>query len=244
MRIAVLDDEPAELSRIEETLSSALSVDGQPPHLHMFSDSGHLLRQLKRETFDVLILDWQVPQISGLQVLQWAQEHLSPPPAVIMLTAHNAESDVVQALNAGASDYICKPYRPAEFIARVRNVLRHRLPNNTESPKHLTFGRIVFDMAEESLFLDGALVSLTPREYQLALLLFKNQERPLSRQYLYEHLWPREKEFVSRSLDTHVYRLRAKLQLTAEYGWTLSTIYGYGYRLSSIDGLVHEPPRN
>jgi DNA-binding response OmpR family regulator len=242
MRIAVLDDEPLELSRIRETLLSALPADGQPPHLYMFSDSSTLMRQLKRETFDLLILDWQVPQISGFQVLEWAHEHLSPPPAVIMLTAHNAESDTVQALNAGASDYICKPYRPAEFIARVRNVLRHRLPNNSESPKHLAFGRIVFDIAEASLFLDGRPVSLTPREYQLALLLFKNQERPLSRQYLYEHLWPREKEFVSRSLDTHVYRLRSKLQLTAEYGWTLSTIYGYGYRLSSIESLAHELP--
>ncbi len=240
MRIAVLDDEPLELSHIQETLLSALPVDGQTPHLQMFSDSAHLLRQLKRETFDVLILDWQVPEISGLQVLQWAQEHLSPPPAAIMLTAHNAESDVVQALNAGASDYICKPYRPAEFIARLRNVLRHRLADSSESPKHLAFGRIVFDIAAESLSLDGVTVSLTPREYQLALLLFKNQERPLSRQYLYDHLWPREKEFVSRSLDTHVYRLRSKLQLTAEYGWTLSTIYGYGYRLSPIESLEHD----
>jgi DNA-binding response OmpR family regulator len=235
MRIAVLDDEPLELNRMHETLKSVLLFDGERPHLHLFQDSLSLLKELKRETFDVLILDWQVPEMSGLQVLHWTQEHLSPAPAVILLTGRSAEQDVVRALMAGAADYICKPFRPAELIARLHNVLRrHRPTAATTSTKFLTFGDIVFDTHEERVSKANRAITLTPREYQLALLLFTNQDRPLSRQYLYEHLWSREEEFVSRSLDTHIYRLRSKLHLTAEHGWTLSTIYGFGYRLMPV----------
>lgn len=234
MRIAVLDDEPLELNRMQATLKSVLLSDGERPHLHMFQDSLSLLKELKRETFDVLILDWQVPELSGLQVLHWTQEHLSPPPAVIMLTGRNAEQDVVKALTAGASDYICKPFRPAELVARLHNVLRHHRVAQTSPPKFLTFGDIVFDTHEERVSRGNKTIPLTPREYKLAVLLFSNQDRPLSRQYLYEHLWSRDEEFVSRSLDTHIYRIRSKLHLTAEHGWTLSTIYGFGYRLMPV----------
>ncbi len=234
MRIAVLDDEPFELGHIHTTLKSVVLSNGERPHLHMFADSLSLLKALKRETFDVLILDWQVPDFSGLQVLRWAQEHLSPLPGVIMVTGRNAEQDVVQALTVGASDYICKPFRPAELVARLLNVLRHHRVPSASSSRHLTFGDIVFDTLEERVSKASEAIALTPREFKLALLLFCNQDRPLSRQYLYEHLWSRDEEFVSRSLDTHIYRLRTKLQLTAEHGWSLSTIYGFGYRLMQI----------
>jgi len=81
----------------------------------------------------------------------------------------------------------------------------------------------------------GIPVALTLREFNLALLLFRNQGRPLSRSYLYEHLWMRDEVLSSRTLDTHIYRVRSKLKLTSEYGWVLSTVYGYGYRLEALD---------
>lgn len=92
--------------------------------VHRFARGEDLLKQLKRETFDLLILDWQLPDLSGLQLLRWSREHLDAPPPAIMLTSRDAEQDIVQALNSGADDYVSKPFRPNELKARVAAVLR------------------------------------------------------------------------------------------------------------------------
>jgi two-component system response regulator TrcR len=231
MRIAVLDDEPIELQRIQQTLETVLLPDQTLPHLHLFSSGQSLTKALRQETFELLLLDWQVPDLSGIDVLKWAQEHLPKPPAVIMLTSRSDEQDVVQALNAGAADYVYKPFRPGELVARLRNVIRQRMPAVATNSTMLTFGDIVFDTAAQTVCRGDTQVQLAPREYQLAMLFFINLGKPLSRQYLYDHLWTRDEEFTSRSLDTHIYRIRTKLGLTAERGWMISTVYGYGYRL-------------
>ena len=104
MRVAILDDEPAELRRVEQTLRQIPSTAEQPWSLHFFERGEDLLRQLRRETFDLLILDWQLPDITGIALLRWTREHMDSPPAVIMLTSRDAESDIVTALNSGADD--------------------------------------------------------------------------------------------------------------------------------------------
>jgi two-component system response regulator TrcR len=234
MRIAILDDEPMELKLLQDALDSYCLHDGSLPICVAFSRSPELLRRLKRETFDLIILDWQIPEISGLQMLLWIKEHLQPAPPVIMLTSRTAEHDVVQALNAGADEYISKPFRQAELRARLTNVLRHCQGQKARDEELLIFGNICFDVQESRVSVDAVPVALTLREFRLALLLFKNQGRPLSRGYLYEHLWARDEMFSSRTLDTHVYRIRNKLKLTSGYGWVLSTVYGYGYRLEAL----------
>ncbi len=100
------------------------SAGEQPWSLHSFERGEDLLRQLRRETFDLLILDWQLPDLTGLALLRWTREHMEAPPAAIMLTSRDGESDIVQALNAGADDYVSKPFRPNELKARVAAVLR------------------------------------------------------------------------------------------------------------------------
>ncbi|AZC39854.1 response regulator transcription factor [Pseudomonas chlororaphis] len=234
MRIAILDDEPMELELLQDALDSYSLHDGTSPICTAFSRSPELLRRLKRETFDLIILDWQMPEISGLQMLLWIKEHLQPAPPVIMLTSRTAEHDVVQALNAGADEYISKPFRQAELRARLTNLLRHCQGRRARDEELLIFGNIRFDVQESRASVDAVPVALTLREFKLALLLFKNQGRPLSRGYLYEHLWARDEMLSSRTLDTHVYRIRNKLKLTSEYGWVLSTVYGYGYRLEAL----------
>lgn len=235
MRVAILDDEPVELELLQEALNSYNLPDGTSPICITFSTSPELLRSLKRETFDLIILDGQVGEISGLQMLLWIKEHLQPPPPVIVLTSRGAELDVVQALNAGADEHISKPFRKAELLARLHNVIRQRVAENSGSTGLLSFGKLRFDLHEVQVSVDGTVVALTQREFNLALLLFRNQGRPLSRSYLYEHLWLRGDVPSSRSLDTHIYRLRSKLKLTTEYGWALSTVYGYGYRLDALN---------
>ncbi|WIE49835.1 response regulator transcription factor [Pseudomonas sp. GM17] len=234
MRIAILDDEPMELELLQDALGSYSLHDGSLLSCTAFSNSSELLRRLKRETFDLIILDWQIPEISGLQVLLWIKEHLKPAPPVIMLTSRAAERDVVQALNAGADEYISKPFRQAELLARLNNVLRHCQGKRAYDERVLIFGNIRFDIHELQVRVSDVPVALTLREFNLALLLFKNQGRPLSRDYLYEHLWARGEMLSSRTLDTHIYRIRNKLKLTSEHGWVLSNVYGYGYRLEAL----------
>jgi two-component system response regulator TrcR len=231
MRIAMLDDEPLELDRLVQALEMAVMPDGSLPQLHPFTDGPSLMKRLRQDTFDLLILDWQMPEVSGLDVLQWTQAHMDAPPAVIMVTGRSEEAAVVEALTAGAADYMQKPFRPGELLARVRNALRARVPAANASPAQ-TFGDIVFYSGKEEATRDGVPVPLAPREYKLALLFFTHLGQPLSRQYLYDRLWTRDEEFSSRSLDTHIYRIRTKLGLTADRGWSLATVYGYGYRLT------------
>lgn len=242
MRIAILDDEPIELELLSNTLDLFTLPDGTLPIYNAFSNSPELLRRLRRETFDLIILDWQVAEISGLEILLWINEHLKPAPPVIMLTSRTAENDVVEGLNAGAAEYISKPFRQAELLARLNNVLRQHTPGKWGEEAVLTFGDIRFELQTKRVTVNEHPVGLTCREFDLALLLLKNQGRPLSRSYLYEHLWTRGEVLSSRTLDTHIYRIRLKLKLTSEFGWVLSTLYGYGYRLEALDKKVAAEP--
>lgn len=234
MRVAILDDEPAELRRVEQTLEQMAEAGEQPWSLHSFERGEDLLRQLRRETFDLLILDWQLPDLTGLALLRWTREHMDAPPAAIMLTSRDGESDIVQALNAGADDYVSKPFRPNELKARVAAVLRRHSQPRSAAGEVQTFHDLAFDDAELTVTREGKPILMTEREYRLARCLFSNLGRPLSRDYLYERFWPNEETTSSRPLDTHIYRLRNKLGLTADRGWQLLTIYGYGYRLESV----------
>jgi len=139
MRVAILDDEPAELRRVEQTLEQMAEAGEQPWSLHSFERGEDLLRQLRRETFDLLILDWQLPDLTGLALLRWTREHMEAPPAAIMLTSRDGESDIVQALNAGADDYVSKPFRPNELKARVAAVLRRHSQPRSAATEVLSF---------------------------------------------------------------------------------------------------------
>lgn len=234
MRVAILDDEPAELRRVEQTLLQMAEPEENAWSLHSFERGEDLLRELRRETYDLLILDWQLPDLSGLALLRWTREHMDAPPSAIMLTSRDTEGDIVQALNAGADDYVSKPFRPNELKARVAAVLRRRHSQHRSAAEVLSFNDLVFDDAELTVNRSGHPIAMTEREYRLAKCLFTNLGRPLSREYLYQRFWPHEEIESSRPLDTHIYRLRNKLGLTADRGWQLLTIYGYGYRLESV----------
>jgi len=234
MRVAILDDEPAELRRVEQTLHQMSQPEEDDWSLHSFERGEDLLRELRRNTFDLLILDWQLPDLSGIELLRWTREHMEVPPPAIMLTSRDGENDIVQALNAGADDYVSKPFRPNELKARVAAVLRRHSQQRSAATEVLSFNDLVFDDAELTVNRAGSPIVMTEREYRLARCLFTNLGRPLSREYLYQRFWPHEEMVSSRPLDTHIYRLRNKLGLTADRGWQLLTIYGYGYRLESM----------
>ncbi|KYZ86747.1 DNA-binding response regulator [Alcanivorax sp. KX64203] len=238
MHIAILDDEPAVLAQVSQALTGPWGRHKISLKISTFSSCKELIQATKRHTFDLAILDWELPDGSGLEVLTWFTSYLESPPPVIMLTVRNSEQDVVEALTGGAEDFINKPFRARELKARAIAVLRRRNgplsveKGREEDPSH---GNIVFDVNRHTLHRDGQPVKLTHQEYRLAFLLFSNLGRPLARAYLYEYVWGKDEQFSSRTLDVHIYRVRRKLGLTPEHGWQLNAVYGYGYRLQETD---------
>lgn len=227
MRIAALDDEAYQLELIRHTVE----VIGH--ECHGYSDGKSLLRDLHRETYDLLILDWGLPDIEGPRVVRWIREDLNSSLPILFVTNRREEKDLVEGLAAGADDFMTKPVRVPELQARVRALLRRAYPARHDS--QLAFRGYRFHPATRTLRIDGRLVELSRREYELALFLFQNLGRLLSREHLREAVWGIGAETPSRSLDTHISRLRLKLELQPSNGFLLSAIYGLGYRLEPLE---------
>lgn len=227
MRIAILDDDQNLLDLTVATLTDAGHF------CHPFSSGKAMMHQLHRESFDLLILDWQVPDLSGTEILHWVREKLSSTLPVLFMTNRSAEDDIVAGLAAGADDYMIKPIRRAELVARVGALLRRAYPSQVET-EIVVFGDYEFDIrASRAKFKTNA-IELTQKEFDLALLLFQNLGRPLSRAYILEAVWSRDIEIPSRTMDTHISRVRTKLDLRPENGFRLAPVYSYGYRLEQI----------
>jgi DNA-binding response OmpR family regulator len=226
MRIALLEDEKS----FADSLKTSFETAGY--NCYVFPTGESLVAQLKRETMDLLVLDWGLPGMSGLDVLTWSRAHLDPSPPAIMVTARGDEADVVEALSAGAEDYVMKPVRRAELMARVAGVLRrnHRIGAGAIE----TFGDIAFNKTTMGVYVGGEWITLTAKEFALALLMFRNLHRPLSRSYILDHVWGVGSELASRTLDVHVSKIRRRLGLRPEQGYRLSQIYSYGYRLEVV----------
>lgn len=192
-----------------------------------------MLHQLRRESFDMLILDWQVPDLSGTEVLQWVREKLSTTLPVLFMTSRSAENDIIAGLDAGADDYMIKPLRRGELVARVQALLRRAYPGQT-AEEISQFGVYKFETRACKASVNDVPVEMTQKEFDLALLLFRNLGRPLSRAYILEAVWTRDVDIPSRTMDTHISRVRSKLALRPENGYRLAPVYSYGYRLESV----------
>ena len=228
MRIAILEDDPA----LADQMSRAL--EGLDHSIQSFRTGAALVTALKRDTFDLLVLDWNVPDMSGIDVLEWAREHIEGVLPVLFVTSRADETDIVRALNLGADDYVVKPIKVAELQARVGALLRRSFPAKVAEIQD--FGRIRFDLQGQRAFVEGEEVILTNKEFSLALLLFQNLDRPLSRAYLLDKVWGVSADLQTRTLDAHVSRIRSKLRLRPEAGYRLATVYSYGYRLERFSG--------
>jgi DNA-binding response OmpR family regulator len=231
MKIAIADDDDAITDYIRGIL------EGGGHHCTVFRNGTALVTQLQRDTFDLIVLDWSMPGMTGIEILGWIQQSLAVPPAVIMLTSRSGKDDIANALAAGADDYIVKPEASNVIAARVGAVLRRAMPTAPQSaPRVLEFGGYSFDRMTETVAFNGEEVALTAKEFALALLFFQNMHRALSRAYILQTLWNSVADLPTRTLDMHVSRIRTKLQLKPEHGYRLFTIFSYGYRLESEVG--------
>lgn len=232
MRLAALDDDVSQLDLIQRSVRS-IGYDCQ-----LFERGQALLRELRRDSFDLLIVDWQLPDIAGPDVVRWVREHHEHAMPILFLTNRSEERDVVEGLGCGADDYMLKPIRVHELMARVKALIRRSYPQAEGSA--LCFGGYTIDLAARTVHYEGRPIELKHREFELARCLFSNTGRLLSRAYLGETVWGRAVEVPSRSLDTHISSLRAKLELRPARGFRLVAVYGQGYRLEAVDPSVAE----
>ncbi len=228
MRIALLEDDLEQAQLIIQWLEGA----GHRCIHHANSDG--FLRTVLRESFDLLILDWLVPGMSGIDVLKRFRESGRDYTPVIVVTALDKESDVVEALQAGADDYMSKPVRRFELLARLSALARRARGGLTEDdlPEVEPY---TIDNERKHIALHGQPVTLTHREFDLAVFMFKNAGRVVSRAHVLETIWGlNNPDMNTRTVDTHMSRLRKKLNFREENGWQLTAIYQHGYRLERL----------
>lgn len=228
MKVAILEDDPAQAELVTDALQSAGHI------CVVFATMPAIMTKLRQETFDLLVLDWNVPQGSGVDVAAWAREHLKPTPPILMVTARAESDDVVAALNAGADDFIVKPVEKPILVARVAALLRRAYPvEEIHGPQ--TLAGFAFDPIALTVTPDGQpAVDMTAKEFALALVFFRNLHRPLGRAWLLETVWGRNPDLATRTLDAHVSKIRTKLGLRPDIGFKLSPVYSYGYRLERL----------
>lgn len=202
-------------------------------------DGERAVRLLMAHQVDLVIMDWQLPRMSGFELLHWIRAQIGPNLPVIFVTSRILEVDVVLALEAGADDYVIKPYSPAELAARVNARLR-RVRRNAGSDEEVRAGEYVLNTRLRTLTLRGKQISLTAKEFDLVAFLFGNLGKVLSRELMAITAWGRALDEASRSLDTHIYRIRQKLTLGPQNGLRLTSVYTHGYRLDEVGGYTHE----
>ena len=226
--IGILEDDKDQSDLLELWLAEA-GYD-----VYTSANGPDFIRAAQTRGFDLMILDWMVPEMDGLEVLEWVRHHIRERVPVVFLTARGEEEQIVKALETGADDYVTKPARQQELQARV-GALARRSGLKDEQPDTLTVGEFELDRKTNQVNKSGEEVVLTGREFELAWFLFSNLSKILSREYLLRQIWNINTAVNTRTVDTHASRLRGKLGLRPENGWKLSSVYHYGYRLERLD---------
>lgn len=231
MRIALLEDDPEQAQVMELWL-----LEGG--HSCSWAKTGRdFKRRVRNSSFDLLMIDWMLPDTTGEEVLLWTREFIDQQVPVLFVTCRDSEEDIVRALQEGADDYMVKPVKRLELLARILALGRCSQQSVREA-QVLQFGPLQFDTVERSVRCNDESVALTPKEYELALFLFSNPGRLLSRGHILESVWGHRPDLNTRTVDTHISKLRRKLGLDTDQGCRLTAIYHHGYRLECPPGAT------
>ena len=224
MRIALLEDDVNQSDLYKTWIEDAGHVCSP------FAAGKAFIKHMGRESYDLILLDWGIPDITGAEVLVWIRSNIQTPVPVMFVTARDEEQDIVTALESGADDYLVKPVRKMELIARI-NALERRAKQEFLQKDKLEFNPYVIDVNSRTIRRDGKAIDLTIKEFDLTLFLFRNIGMLLSRGHISESVWGHQADIQSRTVDTHVSRVRKKLDLGPARGLRLTPIYNFGYRL-------------
>lgn len=241
--IAILDDDRTAQQLLEQALVGGDDAWSKAIHLSYFTRGHDLLMALQAHPFDVLILDRELPDLGGDEVLKWVRQHLPPQLVVIMVTHKVGISEASTLMMMGADDYISKPFKGMDLLARVRRLVERsilsRMTVNATQSNSGVFSLLGFEFNRLQLRISwqNESTQCTEREFELMVFMCRNAGRPLSREEIYEAVYHRRLVSSSRALDTLVHRVRSKLSLDERRGLSVQSIYGFGYRLDVLGGL-------
>ena len=228
-RILIVEDEPA----IAELIAVNLRHGGF--NVAVAQDSVTAQREIDAVLPDVILLDWMLPGQSGVSLARhWRKQERSKSIPILMLTARGDEPDKVAGLDAGADDYITKPFSTQELLARIRAVLRRRTPESAGDS--VAVGALVLDAATHRISYQEQALKLGPTEFKLLHYLMKHAERVHSRSTLLDKVWGDHVYIEERTVDVHIKRLREALGVA---GAMVETVRGSGYRLTGLG--AHKP---
>lgn len=228
MNIAILEDDLDQAN----LLAAWLQADEQTPDIYTTAES--FKNGYVNHDYDLVILDWVLPESSGLDVLRWVRDTSEWNIPVLFLTQRDDESSIVKALEEGADDFLAKPVSRAITVARVRALGRRSTGGQNAANRVLEIDEFIINKAETTLYRNNEVIPMTEREFKLAVLFFSNIGRLLSRDFLLSNVWKVQQNLATRTVDTHISRVRQKLQLVPENNWQLKAIYQHGYRLERL----------
>lgn len=199
-------------------------------------DGDEAIKVLKRNEVDLLIMDVMMPRLDGIRATLKIRENMSLP--IIILSAKSEDADKILGLNIGADDYITKPFNPLELVARVKSQLRRytQLGSTARSDNQSEFrtgGLVIRDDLKE-VTVDGEKVKLTPIEYNILLLLVKNQGKVFSINQIYENIWNEEAIGADNTVAVHIRHIREKIEINSKEPRYLKVVWGVGYKVEKI----------
>lgn len=218
-RILVVDDDTA----LAEMIGIVLSAEGFDPVF--CADGAQALTAFRQYEPDLVLLDLMLPGMNGIEICEKLREESGVP--VVMLTAKSDTTDVVRGLEAGADDYIPKPFKPKELVARVRARLRR---SDEEAAEKISIGNLVIDVPAHEVKRGEETIALTPLEFDLLTALARRPNQVFSREVLLRDVWGYRHQADTRLVNVHVQRLRAKIETDPENPEIIITVRGVGYR--------------
>ena len=225
-RLLVVEDEQA----IADSVQYALRAEGFDVDVAVTGEAA--LERVAAEPYDVVILDLMLPGISGVEVCRRIRVGSAVP--ILMLTARTTEVEIVVGLEAGADDYVQKPFSMAELVSRVRAILRRQELDRVNGDPIRRVGGLELDLRQHTAIVDGRPVQLTLSELKLLTLFTEEPERVVSRRELMQHLWDSDYVGDQRACDAHITNLRRKIERDPADPQRIVTVRGIGYKLAVV----------
>ncbi|TXT19479.1 MAG: response regulator with CheY-like receiver domain and winged-helix DNA-binding domain [Erysipelotrichaceae bacterium] len=226
MNLLIADDNP----QITSILATYARKEGY--NVTIAIDGFDVLSKVEKENFDMILLDVMMPKLDGFQVCRQIRQTNNIP--IIMITAKGEDYERIMGLDIGADDYIVKPFSPAEVMARVKAIMR-RLEGKVTDKKQITVDTLHIDLDAYKVLIETHELLLTKKEIELLYTLANNPNRAFSRENLLDQCWGYSYYGDSRTVDSHMTRLRSKIDAYDHPGWSLKTVWGVGYKFEKED---------